>query len=99
MPNRNQQEERGKLVTKLNFLHEDEKLSWWLNHQSGCKMKAPNKDGELEFNWYHFTKQNIWMCRVYDYEQAKIGEGFLREVLYFTEKENLTQIYKQWSVL
>lgn len=93
-----QKNESDKLVTRLNFLSTEEKTDYWLNNQLGCKFDSSIKEDDLEFNWFHFTKQNIWGCRVYDYQQLKEGNGVLREVLYFKEKEKLTKLYKQWSV-
>ena len=89
--------ERDKLVTRLNFSTLDEKTNYWTSHQDGCIYKHSIRQEELEFNWFHFTIQNIWMCRIYDFDQAKRGEGFIRDILYFKDKQELTKIYKEWS--
>ena len=89
--------ERDKLVTRLNFSTLDEKTNYWTSHQDCCIYKHSIRQEELEFNWFHFTIQNIWMCRIYDFDQAKRGEGFIRDILYFKDKQELTKIYKEWS--
>ena len=92
-----QEDQRSELIKNLNFLTDDEKIEYWLQNQIGCKYTDSIKSGQFEFNWFHFTNQNIWMCKIYDFEQAKRGLGFVREVLFFKDKENLVEIYKQWS--
>lgn len=89
--------EKDNLVNYLNSLSDNEKDSYWIREEK--QMKRPDKDGMLEYTWYYFPKKDIWVTRVYDYDQMKEGGGFLSRVVFFKERQNLTQINKQWSVL
>lgn len=89
--------ERDNLVNYLNSLSTDEKDSYWIREEK--QMKRSDKDGMIEYTWYYFPNKNIWCCRVYDYDQMREGNGFLKQVVYFKERVDLIQINKQWSVL
>lgn len=92
-------EQRDNLIIYLNRLEDEEKTKYWIDNQANCVYKSSDKDGDLEYNWYYFKSKRVWMCRVYDYEQAKNGGGFLRQLAFTKEKEDLKQINKQWNVL
>lgn len=89
--------EKDELVNYLNSLSDDEKDSYWIKNEK--QMKRPDKDEMIEYTWYYFPKKDIWVCRVYDYDQMREGNGFLKQVVYFTERQDITLINKQWSVL
>lgn len=87
---------RDNLINYLNSQTDEQKDLFWFNNKR--EMKPSNKDGMLEYNWYYFPKKYIWMCKVYDYDQMKEGNGLVRQIVFFKERQNLTK-NKQWSVL
>lgn len=86
------QEERDNLILQLNLKTNDEKDSFWLSNER--QYKDSEKDGDLEFNWYFFTKLDIWMCKIYDYTRMKRGQDLVKEILFLNDKEEIKKYYK-----
>lgn len=80
---------RSNLVNRLNSLTQEDRIDYWLNNISNNELRHIESDNPLEYNWYYFKNDDIWMCKVLDYDQAKEGKGYLRQVVCFEHKQDL----------
>lgn len=79
-------DQKQKAILALNSYPNEQKNNFWLSNQDSCSYESSEKDGSLEYNWFYFKNHNIWMCRVYDYEQMKDGDGFLSRIIFTIDK-------------